>query len=244
MKKIDFIKVCSDLDKSGFYKSSDKLEKLVKLSQGLYGAMENPTPLYSDLATTNLPYTGNALIDSALSNPSDTAMGREFAGGKMFDPTAPYEGPGPDAPFIAPYQPTATEQRDMDPDVLLDLTKENAQQAANYISQIYEPFAQLNALQTYGFNSDILNDTLPSFGANISRQLMSKPLETWSQIIDQMVRKTRETSPPQAVNRIQATIKKALTDVVRNSKLDTTFADRLKKSPAAQKLLRDYSVTV
>ena len=29
MKKIDFIKVCNDLDKSGFYKSSDKLEQLV-----------------------------------------------------------------------------------------------------------------------------------------------------------------------------------------------------------------------
>jgi hypothetical protein len=57
MKKIDFIKVCNDLDKSGFYKSSDKLEKLVKISQGLYGAMENPTPLYSDLGTTNVPYT-------------------------------------------------------------------------------------------------------------------------------------------------------------------------------------------
>lgn len=244
MKKIDFIKVCNDLDKSGFYKSSDKLEQLVKISQGLYGAMENPTPLLSDVGTTNLPYTGNKLIDSFLGNMSDSAMGREFAGGRMFDPTAPYEGPGPDSPFIAPYQPTATEQRDMDPDVLLELTKENAQQAANYISQIYEPFAQLNALQTYGFNSDILDSTLSTFGANVSRQLMSKPLETWPQIIDQMVRKTRETSPPQALSRIQDTIKKALSDVVRNSKLDTTFADKLKKSPAVQKLLRDYSITV
>ena len=244
MKKIDFIKVCNDLDKSGFYKSSDKLEQLVKISQGLYGVMENPTPLLSDVGTTNLPYTGNKLIDSFLGNMSDSAMGREFAGGKMFDPTAPYEGPGPDSPFIAPYQPTATEQRDMDPDVLLELTKENAQQAANYISQIYEPFAQLNALQTYGFNSKILDSTLSTFGANVSRQLMSKPLETWPQIIDQMVRKTRETSPPQALSRIQDTIKKALSDVVRNSKLDTTFADRLKKSPAVQKLLRDYSITV
>ena len=244
MKKIDFIKVCNDLDKSGFYKSSDKLEQLVKISQGLYGAMENPTPLLSDVGTTNLPYTGNKAIDSFLTNISDSAIGRELAGGRMFDPTAPYEGPGPDSPFIAPYQPTATEQRDMDPDVLLELTKENAQQAANYISQIYEPFAQLNALQTYGFNSDILDSTLSTFGANVSRQLMSKPLETWPQIIDQMVRKTRETSPPQALSRIQDTIKKALSDVVRNSKLDTTFADKLKKSPAVQKLLRDYSITV
>ena len=244
MKKIDFIKVCNDLDKSGFYKSSDKLEQLVKISQGLYGAMENPTPLLSDVGTTNLPYTGNKLIDSFLGNMSDSAMGREFAGGRMFDPTSPYEGPGPDSPFIAPYQPSATEQRDMDPDVLLELTKENAQQAANYISQIYEPFAQLNALQTYGFNSDILDSTLSTFGANVSRQLMSKPLETWPQIIDQMVRKTRETSPPQALSRIQDTIKKALSDVVRNSKLDTAFADKLKKSPAVQKLLRDYSITV
>lgn len=244
MKKIDFIKVCNDLDKSGFYKSSDKLEQLVKISQGLYGVMENPTPLLSDVGQTNLPYTGNKLVDSFLTNISDSAIGREFTGGRMFDPTAPYEGPGPDSPFIAPYQPTATEQRDMDPDVLLELTKENAQQAANYISQIYEPFAQLNALQTYGFNSKILDSTLSTFGANVSRQLMSKPLETWPQIIDQMVRKTRETSPPQAVTRIEDTIKKALSDVVRNSKLDNAFADRLKKSPAVQKLLRDYSIPV
>lgn len=250
MKNINFIKICNDLDKLGFYKSSDKLEKLVKISQGLYGEMENPVPLPSDYGTTNIPYTGNTLIDSFLGNISDSAMGREFAGGRMYDPTAPYEGPGPDSPFIAPYQPTPTEQRDMDPDVLLELTQENAQQAANYISQIYEPFAQQEAiLGIFGsrggdqtIKNNVFENAMPMFGANVSRTLQSKPLEMWPAIIDNFVRKTRSTLPSDKAQKMEEVISKALSDVVRMSKMDPTFKEKLSKSQQTQALFRKYNV--
>lgn len=256
MKNMNFIKICNDLDKLGFYKSSDKLEKLVKISQGLYGEMENnPVPLYSNLRTTNLPYTGNSLIDSFLTNVSDgsisdSAMGREFAGGRMYDPTAPYEGPGPDSPFVAPYQPSPTEQRDMDPDVLLELTQENAQQAANYISQIYEPFAQQEAiLGIFGsrggdqtIKNNVFENAMPMFGANVSRTLQSKPLEMWPAIIDNFVRKTRSTLPSDKAQKMEEVISKALSDVVRMSKMDPTFKEKLSKSQQTQALFRKYNV--
>lgn len=252
MKNINFIKICDDLDKKGFYKSSDKFEKLIKVSQGIYGLVDNPIPLPSEYRTTDTPYTGNKLIDSFMANTSDSAMGREFADGRMYDPTAPYEGPGPDSPFIAPYQPTPTEQRDMDPDVLLELTQQNAQQAANYISQIYEPFAQQEAiLGIFGskggdqtIKNNVFENAMPMFGANVSRTLMSKPLDSWPQLVNQFISKTKSTLAPDKVVKMEEVIKKALSDVVRNSKLDPNFKQKLQNSPGAQNLLRTYNIPV
>jgi len=241
MKEINFIKLCSDLDKSGFYKSSDKLETLVKISQGIYGNVENPVPLPSEYRTTNLPYTGNPLIDSFFGNMSDSAMGREFAGG-MFGMDSPYESDfGPDKPFLAPYQFSPTEQRDLekfDPDILLDATKENAQQAANYAAQLPEAEKQIGFIaDKRGFES-----ALPTLGASLSQTLKSKPIESWPGTVNEFVYKTRQKMPQNLVEKFQQVVQKALSDVVRTSKLDPQFAERLKKSPQAQKLFRDYNV--
>ena len=253
MKNIDFIKICNNLDEQGKYKSSDNIEKLIKISQGLYGQMEDPVPLPSRFRTTNMPYTGNKLIDSLtdINNISDSAMGREYADGRMYDITAPYEGTGPDSPFIAPYQPTPTEQRDMDPDVLLGLTQENAQQAANYIRGISEPEAQQKALQeillSRGGDQNIKNslfeNSLSTLGANFARTLMSRPLNSWEGIVNEFMRSTRRLPPDKAAKQ-QDLMKKALNDVVRNSKLDPKFKQNLTNSPTAQRLLRTYGIVV
>ncbi len=251
MKNIDFINICNNLDKQGNYRSSDNFEKLIRISQGLYGLVENPVPLPSDYRTTNLPLTGNRLIDSFSENISDSAMGREFADGRMYDITAPYRGTGPDSPFVAPYQPTPTEQRDMDPDVLLGLTQENAQQAANYIRGISEPEAQQKALEeillSRGGDQNIKNslfeNSLPTLGANFARTLMSRPLNAWEGIVNEFMRSTRNLPPDKAAKQ-QELMKKSLKDVVRNAKLDPKFKQNLSNSPNAQRLLRTYGIIV
>ena len=248
MKKISFIKICNDLDKQGFYKSADNLEKLIKISQGIYGAGDGPDFLPSQLRETRVPYTGNPLIDSYLDPNADTAMGIEYADGRMYDTTGAYEGPGRDSPFITGLSPT--EQSQMSPQELKSYLESESQKAANYIAGIYEPFAQLSAL--YGIigsaggdqtiKDNLFEQSMPMFSANLQRQLSSRPLETWPQLINEVERTTRQAVGPDKASKVSEILSKTLRDVVRNSKLDPSFADKLKKSPQVQKLFRDYSV--
>lgn len=253
MKNLDFIKVCSLLDEGGYYKSSDKLEKLVKIAQGgIYGLVEDPAPLGSNLQTTGLPTELSQIARMILNNPADTAMGREYADGRMYDPTAAYEGTGPDRAYVAPYQPSFTEQSQMSPEELMGLTKANYEQAVNYISTISEPSAQLASLfgilgskgGNQAIKDNIFENTMQSFGANVSRQLMSKPLESWPGIVDTFIRQTKQSVASDKVGKIDEVVKKSLSDIVRNSKLDPQFKNRLKKSPQVQSLLARYNLSV
>lgn len=247
MKRVSFTFLCKELDRNGYYKSADKLERLVKIAQ-MYGQTQ-----FDDIFATNLPTTGFSdistgipIIDSIFNLPADSALGL------VRDQTSPIQKEGPDTPFV--YGLGLREQQELmqDPQLAAQYAQQTLEDIANYASRGSLPEDQFNAIaqifSSPGGDVNVKNEQfaslLPVISQNISNDLLSRPLENWSQIVSRIKSKYQTSVPRDKFTQIEQTIGKALSQATKNAKLDPSFAERIKKSPQTMNLLKQYNITV
>ena len=180
-------KVASILDQSGNYKLSDKIDNLIKISQNLM------PELPSQYRSTGPIDTGNKILNSVLSNMSDSAAGNVIAGGDMFDMTSPFKSKyGPAGPAVLKtFTPTQfaelmkTEEgrkyvaqqqllSGMKAQNFMNLSNVGLASLGKFISQQLAPGVEK------GRKQEFLNNILPSTISDQVANVLSKfPINQW-----------------------------------------------------------------
>lgn len=231
-------KIASILDQKGKYALSDKIEKIIKVSQNLM-----PT-LPTEYEQTYAPRTGNPLIDSMYQNMSDTAAGSQFAGGGMYDRFSPYRSKyGPAGPGVLPT---------LTPAQLAELSKTEKGRA--YLAQMQLSGAmkaqQFMNLSNVGFVSfgkfiaqnlapgvaqerkqEFVNNILPgTISGQVSNLLTRFPINEWQPRLDEFYKVAN--SVPEYSSQLKNMINQSVRSALENLRYqDPSNYSKIKADP-------------
>ena len=247
MKK--FVKVSNFLDKLGLYAQADKIDQFIKIAQ--FAKMP------SQYEPTGRIRTNNPLIDTALTNLSDSAFGYELAGQRQFKKDSPYKSEfGPSGPLIlptlTPTQFAKMEQEGRFQDIF-DLQLEGGMRAQNYmalsnenlislstvISQYADPRVNKNVRET--FFKNVLPITISRM---VAQDLEVRPFTQWSSRINEFLGILGKSAPTQ-MSVIRQAVSKALNTVLENRAFNNeTTANQMKEDPRWKALSEQLDINL
>jgi len=193
--KSNIFEILESLDNSKLYKTADKLEKLIKVSQ----LMDSPFSFFQEDkdAPQGVGYQTNKYVGNMFET-RGTAMGDYFGEG-MMGPDSAYKEDrldGNEGPLILDT-PSPEQEARMTPQQLYDLKIRNLEKAQQFMANTGEPFKAIefymSNLAKSGGNEaakqQILQASIPTLTKLYSDQLRAQPSSQWRRIINDFTQK-------------------------------------------------------
>ena len=242
-------KIAMILDQQGKYALSDKIEKLIKVSQNLLSTLPG------DYEPTGAPTTGNPLIDSMFQNMSDTAAGSQFAGGGMYDRFSPFkskygpEGPGI-LPTLTPKQFAELSKTEKGRAYLAQLQLSGgmkAQQFMNLSNVGFVSFAKFVAQNlapgvAQDRKQELVNNVLPgTIKGQVSNLLTRFPINEWQPRLDEFLKVAN--SVPDYSSQLRSMINQSVKSALDNLRYqDPTNYAKIIADPKYKPFAKKYGV--